>query len=78
MIWPSPFLKMISLFWNRSSDMMSGFSQFSQSGLLAEDMILQSSSLPYAQKNKWQIKQTLGKHQVCIYLIKYTVKTVML
>lgn len=43
---PSPFLKIISLFWKSSSDMMSGFSQFSHSGLLADDMIRHSSNLP--------------------------------
>lgn len=42
---PSPFLKMISLFWNSSSDMMSGFSQFNHSGLFADDIIRHSSSL---------------------------------
>lgn len=42
---PSPFLKMISLFWKSSSDIISGFSQFSHRGRLADDIILHSSRL---------------------------------
>lgn len=36
---------MISLFWKSSSDIMSGFSQFSHKGRLADDIILHSSRL---------------------------------
>lgn len=36
---------MISLFWKSSSDIISGFSQFSHKGRLADDIILHSSRL---------------------------------
>ncbi|KAH0626060.1 hypothetical protein JD844_000774 [Phrynosoma platyrhinos] len=45
LILPSPFLNMISWFVKSSSDMMSGFSQLSHNGRLAEDMIRHSPLL---------------------------------
>lgn len=48
---------MISLFWKSSSDIISGFSQFSHRGRLADDIILHSSSLKQEIRTRSKTKE---------------------
>lgn len=68
---------MISLFWKSSSDIISGFSQFSHRGRLADDIILHSSRLKqeihtHAQKHRKPSEERITEELVTLPLNRLT------
>lgn len=55
---------MISLFWKRSSDIISGFSQFSHRGRLADDIILHSSRLKQEMHIRAQNRRKTSEERI--------------
>lgn len=66
---PSPFLKMISLFWKSSSDIISGFSQLSHNGRLADDIIRHSSRLKQKQGYTYKKKDSKSEMSASVLLL---------